>query len=775
MTRATADRTRDRLRLAGGGVAIDVDLAEGTFSIARGRSAMVRDAIARVELEDGTIISSAGLAWQMAERPRRFEDGHGTGVRALLRSAAGAALRLALEVCVYDAQPFALLRLGVENGSRKTRRARSLSVATERGGLALAATANRWRWFRHGWQSWTPTASISAGQQDLDVRPPVDGPVAPPAGRGELASEEVAALLDLETGKTLLLGFVTARRQWTQVRLHASRREIEAVAFADGASLRPGETLWSERLLVEIADEAEPAFERYAEALGREMGARVPGAAPVGWCSWYYFFTQVSEEDVLRNLRFLQEHRERLPVQFVQIDDGYQTNIGDWTTTNERFPRGMAPLAREIKDAGFIAGLWLAPFLAGETSRLYAEHPDWTIAGEDGKPALAMRNWNQECYGLDCTNPRAERWLRDLFREVTDGWGYEYVKIDFLYGGALAGRRHDRSASRIEAYRRGLEAVRAGVSDRFVLGCGALIGPSVGIFDAQRIGPDVAPWWRFRRSRMRREPGRPVVGGEPSTENAMRNIFARAWMHGRLWANDPDCLMARADRTKLTLPEVQSLGTAIALSGGAFLISDDMPRWPRERLDLVSSLLPPLGDAPVARDLLRESMPSTLEVEVRRSFESWRLVGRFNWPGRRATFATELPRGRWQVFEFWEQRYLGEHEGSIALRDVPAHGVRLLALRKALQRPQLLGTTLHYSMGGCEVADTRWNARRRELRIDLVPAARNEGRVFVSVPRGYRFVEAMLGDEPILPERMKGALAFAVAPAAPTRLAMRFR
>jgi alpha-galactosidase len=311
------------------------------------------------------------------------------------------------------------------------------------------------------------------------------------------------------------------------------------------------------------------------------------------------------------------------------------------------------------------------------------------------------------------------------------------------------------------------------VGDRFILGCGALMGPSVGIFDAQRIGPDVAPWWRYNRPRVR-ERGRPILGGEPSTENAMRNIFTRAWMHGRLWANDPDCLIARSNRTKLTLPEVQSLGTAIALSGGAFLISDDMANWPRERLELVSALLPPLGDAPVARDLLRESMPSTLEVEVRRAFETWRLVGRFNWSGRRATLTTELPRGRWHVFEFWQGRYLGEHEGRITLRDVPAHGARLLALRRALDRPQLLGTTLYYSMGGCEVADTSWDAHRRELRIDLLPAARRAGHVVVSVPRGCRFAGATFNGAEIAPQRARGALAFGVALDAPATLRMRF-
>jgi alpha-galactosidase len=750
--RATGELGSDRLVLTGAGVRFEASLTDGTFSVARGRSTTLQGVCARVELEDGRAISTAGRPWEVAERPRRFEETHGRGLQALLQSPVDGALRLRLELFAYDEQPFLLFRLGITNLGRTARSVRSLSPVAadgQAGGLTLAAKPNRWRWFRHGWQSWTPTLSLSAAQQDMDVRPPVEAPAPPPEGRGVLASEEVAALLDPQTGRTLVLGFVTARRQWTQVRLDAGRCAIEAVAFADGAPLRPGETIWSERLLVEVAGDAAEAFDRYAGALAREMGARVPAASPAGWCSWYYYFTQVTEEDVRKNLRFLQEHCEQLPVQYVQIDDGYQANIGDWTTTTEKFPRGMGPLAREIRDAGFVPGLWLAPLLAGETSRLFAQHPDWVIRDDDGKPALAMRNWNQQCYGLDCTNPQVERWLRDLFREVTEGWGYEYVKIDFLYGGALAGHRHDKHASRIEAYRRGLAAIRAGVGERFVLGCGALMGPSVGLIDAQRIGPDVAPWWRFRRERMQRGRGRPVIGGEPSTENALRNIFTRAWMHGRLWANDPDCLMAREDRTKLTLPEVQSLATAIALCGGALFISDDMARWSRRRLDLVSSLLPPLAEGGTARDLLRESMPSTMELEVRRPFESWRLVGRFNWSGRRRSLSVALPHGRWHAFEFWEGRYYGVHADGLVLSGVPAHGARLLALRRALGRPQLLGTTFHYSMGGREINSTRWDGRRRTLRIGLRPVAKQRGEVFVIAPGSYRFAEALLDGKPI--------------------------
>jgi alpha-galactosidase len=742
--RATVEVSGGRALVAAAGAAVQVDLASGEIEVSGGlRGPAIERASCAVELAGGRAVVAGG--WRVEQGPRRSEDAHGRGARLLLGSEVAGA-RLLLELAAYDLHRFVLLRLGIEDlGGAPLPVERIVPLS---GALRLAAAPARWRVFRHGWQSWTATLSLGGAQQDIDVRPPVHAPALPPARRGAFASEEVSAVLDPETGRSALLGFISARSQWTQVRVDAPRRAVEAVAQADGAVVRAGETLWSEWLLIEIADDAAAALGRYAEALGREMGARVPAAPPSGWCSWYYYYGTVTEADVVKNLRALEEHREALLVACVQIDDGYQAGIGDWTETNEKFPRGMAWLAREISAAGFTPGIWLAPFFVGASSRLFAEHPDWVIRGNDGAPVLAMRNWDQDCYGLDCTHPDAEAWLRELFHEITDRWGYDYLKIDFLYGAALAGRRHDASASRIEAYRRGLRAVREAVGERFVLGCGALMGASVGLVDGQRIGPDVAPWWRFNRPvQPPRRRGSPRLGGPVGTDGAVLNALTRSWMHGRLWANDPDCLLARSTRTKLTLPEVQSLATAIALSGGMVLASDDLTELSKERLDLISLLLPPLGEAPLVRDLMTADVPSVALVEVRRPFESWWLLGAFNPTGRRRTLTVELPPGRWHAFELWERRYHGERKGTLRLGDVPAHGVRLLALRRARARPQLLGSTFHISMGGREVEGSRY--RRDTLSVALRPVAKQAGELFLHVPAGYLLLEARLDGRPL--------------------------
>src|SRR5690606_28189840 len=48
--------------------------------------------------------------------------------------------------------------------------------------------------------------------------------------------------------------------------------------------------------------------------------------SPTVWCSWYHYFTDVTEADVVENLDAIAEHE--LPVEVIQIDDGWQSAVG---------------------------------------------------------------------------------------------------------------------------------------------------------------------------------------------------------------------------------------------------------------------------------------------------------------------------------------------------------------------------------------------------------------------------------------------------------------
>lgn len=179
-----------------------------------------------------------------------------------------------------------------------------------------------------------------------------------------------------------------------------------------------------------------------------------------------------------------------------QIDDGYQRAVGDWLDTNDRFPSGLATLARQVADAGFRPGLWTAPFIVFPQAKLAADHPDWFLRGRDGEPVWAAWNshWGGNVYALDLSRPDVLGWVEELYRQLAS-LGFRYLKLDFLYAAAMEGDRAQASSGR-ECLRNGLAAVRRGAGDdAFLLGCGCPLWPAIGIVDGMRIGPYVAPYW----------------------------------------------------------------------------------------------------------------------------------------------------------------------------------------------------------------------------------------------------------------------------------------
>ena len=269
------------------------------------------------------------------------------------------------------------------------------------------------------------------------------------------------------------------------------------------------------------------ALAAFGDGFAARAGVTGLRPAPTLWCSWYHYFTRVTQADMAENIAAIAELD--LPVDVVQLDDGYQSEIGDWLSLSDRFD-SLAEMVARIRDTGRRAGIWIAPFLAGSRSRLAAEHPDWLIR-EAGAPVRANHNWDQDTYGLDTTHPGVQAYLREVFGHFTD-LGFDFFKTDFLFAAALDGHRHAEVLP-VSAYRQGLDLIRESIGDAYLLGCGAPILPSVGKVDAMRVSPDTGPSFEPDDGDLSR----------PSGRAAILTSTGRAWQHGRFWINDPDCLI----------------------------------------------------------------------------------------------------------------------------------------------------------------------------------------------------------------------------------------
>jgi alpha-galactosidase len=268
------------------------------------------------------------------------------------------------------------------------------------------------------------------------------------------------------------------------------------------------------------------ALARWADGFAAASGVGALRPPPTAWCSWYHYFERVTQPDIEENLDAMGELE--LPLDVVQIDDGYQAELGDWLTLSDRFA-SLPDIVGRIRGAGRRAGIWVAPFLMGERSAVLRDHPEWAIGGAD-----PGQGWGQQLSALDVTHPGAEAYLREVFGTLRD-MGFDYFKIDFIYAGAMEGRRADPSVPGGAAYRHGLRVIREAIGpESYLLGCGAPILPSVGLVDAMRVGPDIGHHFE------------PLDGdlSQPSQRAAAQNTRWRAWQHGRFWVNDSDCLVA---------------------------------------------------------------------------------------------------------------------------------------------------------------------------------------------------------------------------------------
>jgi alpha-galactosidase len=330
--------------------------------------------------------------------------------------------------------------------------------------------------------------------------------------------------------------------------------------------------------------------------------------------------------------------------------------MGDWLTPGTLFPQGLQVLCGQIREQGYQPAIWLAPFIAEQKAQILREHPDWFVHGEHGKPlpssSVSFGGWRcWPWYMLDGTHPQVQEHLEQIFRFIREEWGSHY----------------DRAATRIEAYRRGMEAILRGAgTNSFILGCNAPVWPSLGLVHGMRVSGDISRSWEIISS-------------------VARECFLRNWQHNRLWINDPDCVVLENKPGSLIMPggekkvrppatpdEFLFHATAIYASGGMVLAGDNMESLSTEQQTILRRLLPPSGHAARFDDMTcrvgRIHFPDHLKLCL------------FNWRDEPDDFVIELP-GTYHISDFWTGEDLGPRSGQVQVKGLPAHSAQLLVCR----------------------------------------------------------------------------------------------
>ncbi|MDE5973998.1 MAG: alpha-galactosidase [Eubacterium sp.] len=295
-----------------------------------------------------------------------------------------------------------------------------------------------------------------------------------------------------------------------------------------------------------------------------------------GYTTWYNYYTEVTQDIVKRDLKAIS--RLDIKIDIFQIDDGYECTVGDWLETDsKKFPDGMETVADSIHKNSMLAGLWLAPFAVTPKSNVFKEHKDWLVTDENGKYHYSSQNWGG-FYALDIYNKEVRAHLKNVFDTVLNVWGYDMVKLDFLYACC---QRPVHNKSRGEIMCDAMDLIREWCGDKIILGCGVPLAPAFGKVDFCRIGADVALSWNKK----------PFSREDVSTKNTLTNTIYRRHLDGRAWLNDPDVFLLRDNNIKMPMSQRKIVAEVNSMLGNLLFVSDDVSTYTDEQMRFFTKII----------------------------------------------------------------------------------------------------------------------------------------------------------------------------------------
>ena len=303
-------------------------------------------------------------------------------------------------------------------------------------------------------------------------------------------------------------------------------------------------------------------FDRYFKELG--VKPRKKAKPLFGYTSWYNHYQNINEKKIVDDLNGINSLSCKADV--FQIDDGWQTYVGDWlSVNNKKFPNGMKKIADKISESGHIPGIWLAPFICEEQSNLFKNNKHWLIYTDDENFVRGGSNWSG-FYALDINNPEVREYIRFVIETLVNEWGYKLLKLDFLYAACIVARK---DKSRGQLMQEAMEFLRDCAGDAMILACGVPLASAFGIADYCRIGCDVSLDWNDKPHMrlMHRE--------RISTRNCILNTVFRRHLDGRAFLNDPDVFLLRRYNNTLTEEQKKCLAEINALMGSVLFTSDN--------------------------------------------------------------------------------------------------------------------------------------------------------------------------------------------------------
>ena len=519
-----------------------------------------------------------------------------------------------------------------------------------------------------------------------------------------------AALVYHKNGTGFLVGPVGPAEAYTS--FQAVKKSFIAGVEMDKVLVRAGESRRSEEMIFafEPVNTATNVWTRWVAAT---HGARLNRGPVYGWCSWYDRTTKIDEAHVMDVTKTIGENPNVFGKGIIQIDDGYQKMDGDWSA-NEKFPSGMASVAKRIREAGCTPGIWFAPLMMHPDHPWQKLHPDAMQTNAQGINTFmnanpfhpAGANW------INPSHPESKKFLANIIKDARDR-GFGYIKIDF---NGIGSKFVDPTQTRLQAFRELYSVYReAAGNDMYMLSClGQPTRGVIGFIDAARVGPDSHP-----------------ASLNHCLDSVLRfQIYDKVW-----WHNDADVsyLAKKLESRRVGYTHQgegmwRSWHNIVALTGGTAMISEPINMPDVKDVWRNYEIMRPASREPARLLNLGNSTDNEIfGFSAKRPYGDFAVYNLYN-PGKEAKTITldfkaaGLPTGvNCAVFDFWTNQLIGfakDTYTTTALAPLSSSLLRFTPLEKDEKNlPVLIGSNLHLSMGATEIENIRTSASSVTLQM----------------------------------------------------------
>ena len=728
---------------------IKFNISKGTWNyIDQTGHTIIRNAYARIVLQDGTILSTLdnGVREFITSPPEADEFGVYQRV-TFSHQAEGKGVRTNLYLNCYNKAPYIILSVGVENLNDKPIALDGMTLIgvsslnkESQGGVDLGGPPS-------GYHLFLNINHLS----DQGVKTIYDG--------FETATQACydGVLYDTDSQKSLVFGFLSFQKWWSAIRVgynsqtQSNRDENQGINQwslyhrCEQHLCHSGQEVASEPAYLNFSGQASESYQLYTEMLAKRMNAHKLEHVFSGWSACPtddekpmnagHILRQVDQ--IVQTKLFGAHHPNGM--EYIQLEDGWQQSAGSHEVHSENFPNGVKRVVEGIHSKGLKAGIRFAPFSVAINSELGQRHPDYFLQDDEKKPAtVILPEDGVEVALLDVSHPGAQAYIREYIHRIIDEWECDLVKADLLAYtiGPMTEFDNfnwsDRSLTVVELYRQGIQLLNQAVqeSQRTALlsVCNTANGPSIGGFSLNHLSSHC----------------RYIGQGLWNEHTGLKQLICTAIpylpIHGTIWTNEFGVL---AVDEPLPINEVLVAITGAALSGGVVTCGDDLTTLKSERAELLAKLFPLVGKAATPIALYQHELPQVWNLPLQASYDSWNVVGVFNWndTSEESHFTLDslgLDESKYYlVHDFWNRQYLGVVRGSMTLMSIPPRSAKLLCLRAEQSTPQLLATDIHFTQGSVEILSAGWDRQSQSFLVVCKPPRHNEGTLFIHVPEEY--------------------------------------